>query len=71
MELFGSAASPFVRKVRIVANEVGLYEGMVWHELPTSPVDPNLGLAESNPLVKMPTMKIGKGQVLYDSRVIC
>ena len=71
MELFGSAASPFVRKVRIVANEVGLYEGMIWHELTTSPVDPNLGLAESNPLVKMPTMKIGHGQVLYDSRVIC
>ena len=71
MELFGSAASPFVRKVRIVANEAGLDEGMVWHELTTSPVDPHLGLGESNPLVKMPTMKIGYGQVLYDSRVIC
>jgi len=71
MELFGSAASPFVRKVRIVANEAGLDEGMVWHELTTSPVDPDAGLAESNPLVKMPTMKTEDGQVLYDSRVIC
>ena len=71
MDLFGSAASPFVRKVRIVASEAGLDERVVWHELNTSPVDPDLELVEANPLAKMPTMKTEEGQVLYDSRVIC
>ena len=71
MELFGSAASPFVRKVRIVAIETGLGESLTWREMTTNPVDPNLGLAEANPLVKMPTMKTETGQALYDSRVIC
>ena len=71
MELLGSAASPFVRKVRVVAAEVGVDDRMVFRPLTSTPVDPNADLAEVNPLAKMPTMKTAKGEILYDSRVIC
>ena len=71
MELFGSSASPFVRKVRVMAIEAGVDTTFVWRELSTTPVNPDLQLAEANPLAKMPTMMPATGQMLYDSRVIC
>ena len=71
MELFGSSASPFVRKVRVMAIEAGVDTTFVWRELSTTPINPDLQLAEANPLAKMPTMMTANRQMLYDSRVIC
>ncbi len=71
MELLGSSASPFVRKVRIVAAEGGIDDRVAFRPLTSSPVDPNASLTEANPLAKMPTMKTHEGVTIYDSRVIC
>ncbi|MDH0739662.1 glutathione S-transferase N-terminal domain-containing protein [Achromobacter spanius] len=71
MKLHWSPRSPFVRKVMIVLYETGI-EGQV--ELVRTPVamdKPNLDLVADNPLIKLPTLVLDDGTVLYDSRVIC
>lgn len=71
MILHYSPASPFVRKVRVVAAETGLTDqielvaakvGITLEEYPT---------AAHNPLAKIPTLIPDDGPALYDSRVIC
>jgi glutathione S-transferase len=71
MELLGSSASPFVRKVCVVAAEVGLDASLVLRQLKTTPVEPDLQLLEDNPLAKIPALRTEENQILYDSRVIC
>lgn len=67
MKLIGSLASPFVRKVRVVAAEKRVeyqWESQnVW--APASPVP------EYNPLGKVPVLVLDDGSAVYDSRVIC
>lgn len=63
-----AAPSPFVRKVRIAADLVGLTERIQLSDADTlSPSDP---LRAQNPLGKIPTLVLEDGDVLYDSRVI-
>jgi glutathione S-transferase len=71
MKLYISPASPFARKVRLVAHEAGL-AGRI-DEIPTavSPVKGNAALAEANPLMKLPTLVTDEGFALFDSPVIC
>jgi len=71
MRLWQNPASPFARKVRMVAHELGLATRI--EEIPTmvSPVAPNSDLAAQNPLVKIPALQTDDGAVLYDSAVIC
>jgi len=71
MKLYYSAASPFVRKVSIVAIETGLDKKI--ERVPTTvvPVKPNLDLGRDNPLMKVPTLVTDGGEILFDSRVIC
>ncbi len=71
MKLYYSAASPYVRKVSIVAIETGLDKKI--ERMPTTvvPVKPNLDLGRDNPLMKVPTLVTDGGEVLFDSRVIC
>ena len=54
MKLYISPASPFARKVRLVAHEAGLASRV--EEIPTavSPLKPNADLAKANPLMKLP-----------------
>ncbi len=71
MKLRYAAASPFVRKVLVLAREHGL-EGRI--ELVTtavSPVQANDALASENPLMKVPSLTTDDGQVVFDSPVIC
>ncbi len=71
MRLFGSTRSPFARKVRIAAHELGLAERitLVPNVVATTQVD--AALAELNPLGQIPTLVLDDGRVLYDSLVIC
>ena len=71
MKLYISPASPFARKVRLVAHEAGLASRV--EEIPTavSPLKPNADLAKANPLMKLPTLVTDEGFALFDSPVIC
>ncbi|MBX6321678.1 MAG: glutathione S-transferase N-terminal domain-containing protein [Rhodospirillaceae bacterium] len=69
MKLRYSPTSPYVRKVTVVALETGL-DGRI-ERIPTSTADPKSGLAEQNPLGKVPTLVTDDGTVLFDSPVIC
>ena len=70
MKLHYSAASPYVRKVRVVARECGLEDEIENIEGATSPIAPNQALAADNPVAKVPTLVLDDGSTLYDSRVI-
>lgn len=69
LELFHAAPSPFVRKVCIVASELGCELKLT--SVSTSPVAPNSEVVAANPLGKIPALRLPNGEVLYDSAVIC
>src|SRR5712691_5297041 len=71
MKLRYSPASPYVRKVMIVALEGSLAERI--EKVPTTvlPVKANDALKAENPLVKVPALTTDAGETLYDSPVIC
>jgi glutathione S-transferase len=71
MKLFSSPSTPFGRKVEVVAIEKQLLDSIEVVATPTSPMAPNEGLARVNPLMKIPTLILDDGHVLYDSLVIC
>ena len=71
MKLHSNPASPYGRKVKVVAHETGLFERLTVHNLQTSAVGPDLGLVADNPLGKIPCLVLEDGGALYDSRVIC
>lgn len=66
--LRSSATSPFVRKVRIAADMLGLADRIEVAEADTmSPAPDFLG---QSPLGKVPALVLENGETLYDSRVI-
>ncbi len=66
MKLFGTPASPYTRKVRIV-----LAEKKIDYDFEQqSPWEPKSAVAGKNPLGKVPVLELEDGTVLYDSRVI-
>ncbi len=71
MKLRFSAASPFVRKVTVVALETGLDAKI--ERVPTSvlPTKPDAEYQKANPLAKVPALTLDSGESLFDSRVIC
>jgi glutathione S-transferase len=71
MRLWHNPASPFARKVRIVARETGLAGDIEETSIPVSPVKPHAELARENPLVKIPALATPDLGSLYDSAVIC
>lgn len=71
MRLWHNPASPFARKVRVVARETGLLPRIEEIAVMVSPVSPNADLAVHNPLVKIPALQTDEGKVLFDSSVIC
>ena len=71
MKLRVNKASPFARKVRILAREAGLAGRVEEIETAVSPVAPNEDLARENPLIKIPALVTDNGELLYDSAVIC
>lgn len=65
MRLYGTVTSPYVRRVRIVAQELGLD-----HELiDTADDEGQAAMRALNPLWKIPTLQLGD-QTLFDSEVI-
>ena len=71
MKLFWSSRSPFVRKVMIVAHELGLADELTLVRAVVHPAQPSGDVMAFNPLGKIPTLVLDDGTVLYDSRVIC
>jgi len=71
MRLWFNPASPFARKVRIVARETGLAGDIEELSIPVNPVKPHAELARENPLVKIPALATPDQGTLYDSAVIC
>ncbi len=69
MKLYWSPASPYARKVRVVAHEKGL-AGRIEEVSVNAFEDPEEPLA-ANPLGKVPTLILDDSTVLYDSPVIC
>ncbi len=77
MKLFWTPASPFTRKVCVTARELGLWERI--QVIPTAwpltwgyetvPFTP--GLAEANPVARIPTLITDDGHVLGDSTLAC
>lgn len=72
MKLLGGPTSPFVRKVRIAALELGLGDRMVLEPVPVAPTKPNRDYgASTNPLRKIPALITDDGTIIHDSKVIC
>lgn len=71
MKLYFNPASPFVRKVRVTAHELGVSEQIELVSIMLTPVSPHDALRSNNPLGKIPALILDDGTVLYDSPVIC
>lgn len=71
MKLYFNPASPFVRKVRVTAHELGVSERIELISIALTPVSPHDALRSDNPLGKIPALVLDDGTVLYDSPVIC
>ena len=69
MKLYYSLASPYVRKVRMAALELGVAERI--DLVLTDAWSATEGLPQDNPLCKVPTLVLTDGTPLYDSPVIC
>jgi glutathione S-transferase len=66
MKLYSSPASPFARKVRIIAHELGLKLEVIDVQARTDE-----SLRRVNPLKQIPTLILDDGSSLFDSPVIC
>ncbi len=66
MKLFGSLASPFTRKVRIVAAEKRIDLDLELDNV----MSPESAVPAFNPLGKVPVLVLEDGRTLFDSRVI-
>lgn len=71
MQLYFNPASPFVRKVRVTAHELGISEQIELVSIMLTPVSPHEALRANNPIGKIPALVLDDGTALYDSRVIC
>jgi glutathione S-transferase len=69
MELKYAQLSPYVRKVLVVAHELGLASRIRLTAIDTR-AEPDK-IAPTNPLGKIPVLVTDSGAVLYDSPVIC
>lgn len=68
MKLYSAEASPYSRKVRILAIELGLMDRI--EVVQQSPRDNSSGFFAVNPLARVPALDTGSS-ILYDSPVIC
>jgi glutathione S-transferase len=71
MKLYFTPTSPFVRKVMVVAHEVGLAGRLTTTFLRPTPTRADAELSRDNPLSKIPVLVTDDGLSLYDSAVIC
>jgi glutathione S-transferase len=71
MKLHWSPRSPFVRKVMVVAHELGVADRITCVRTVAATTKPHAALMQDNPLSKIPTLVLDDGTVIYDSPVIC
>lgn len=71
MQLIHAPASPFARKVRVLASETGLLSRLELLDTSVLPVTLNERVNAVNPLGKVPVLLTDDGEALFDSRVIC
>ncbi len=71
MKLYWALASPFVRKVMVVAHETGTVGRLQLIDTTVSMAEANPVVQRDNPLSKIPTLLLEDGTSLYDSRAIC
>jgi glutathione S-transferase len=70
MKLTYSPSSPFARKVRIAAIELGLIDKIELVPASVVPGTPNDDYSKIHPLKKLPVLILGNGDVIVDSYVI-
>ncbi|MBI5264050.1 MAG: glutathione S-transferase family protein [Bradyrhizobium sp.] len=70
MKLTFSPASPFARKVRIAAIELGLIDQIELTTITVAPGQANAEYEKINPLKKLPVLILDSGDVILDSYVI-
>jgi glutathione S-transferase len=70
MKLSFSPASPFARKVRIAAIELGLIDTIEFFAAAVTPGQPNEDYLKINPVKKLPALILDNGDVIVDSYVI-
>ncbi|HKH00687.1 MAG TPA: glutathione S-transferase family protein [Bradyrhizobium sp.] len=70
MKLSFSPASPFARKVRIAAIELGLIDQIEFVPATVMPGQPNEEYSRITPLKKLPVLLLDDGNVILDSYVI-
>jgi glutathione S-transferase len=72
MKLYYAPQSPFARKVRAAAIELGFAGNLELEYAEVVPGRPNTDFAQNrNPLRKIPALVTDTGETLYDSTVIC
>lgn len=72
MQLIYGPASPFARKVRVVAIETGQSQDIELVETTgLTPVNPTETVTRLNPLARIPALLNAEGHLVVDSRVIC
>jgi glutathione S-transferase len=71
MKLHWSPRSPFVRKVMVLAHELGLADRITLVRTVAAMTRPHAELLRDNPLSKIPTLVLDDGSAIYDSPVIC
>jgi glutathione S-transferase len=71
MKLFYSSTSPYVRKVMIVAHELGLAGRIEMLACAAHPINRDPAILAENPLGQVPTLLTDDGIMVADSRVIC
>ena len=72
MKLFYAPQSPFSRKVRAAAIELGLGDRLELEYAEVVPGRPNTAFAQNhNPLRKVPALLTRAGETIFDSTVIC
>jgi glutathione S-transferase len=70
MKLAFSQGSPFARKVRIAAIELGLIDKIEFVATTVAPTQPNPEYSRITPLKKLPALTLDNGDVIVDSYVI-
>jgi glutathione S-transferase len=70
LHLYGSGASPFVRKARVLIAEAGITD-VDYVEVSASPMGGEDRINNANPLGKIPSLVRDNGPTIYDSNVIC
>jgi glutathione S-transferase len=68
MRLLGTATSPYVRKIRVAAAELGIADRVTFETIVFANAPPDL--AANNPLRKVPTLITDDGMGIFDSPVI-